>query len=150
MSKTPKKSKQIRDVKPLTFKNSTISLDDEQLIFQVTDRAGKEAHISIDWSALGRTWALFQQAAEKAAAARKKLGKSDVHQGDREIEAQVVRSFQVNNYVDQKIKLLSLHSPSGLRFDFAVPTNKHDQLRRPLHKAVAEELARDPGSEPTH
>lgn len=136
-------SPEIKDVKPVTFESFKISADGEQVIFELCDKSGNTAYIAVEWLKLGLTVQLIGRAAEKALEARRSLGKSDLFDGSGELTPQLVSTFQVSEFPDQNIKLLSLHSPTGLRCDFAIPTDVTDQRGRHYPRAIAEELLAD-------
>jgi hypothetical protein len=133
----------IPDVKPITFERFYVSKDGELLIFELRDKSGNKGHISVNWLALTTTVQLIGRAAEAAAKIRKSLGKSDDYSPAPGLSAQVVSAFQVSEFPVEKMKLLTLQSPVGFRCDFAIPTDKPDQLGRSLPRAIAEELLRD-------
>ena len=137
------KRKEIADVKPVTFEQFSISDDGEMLIFEVHDKSGNVGHIGINWLHLSVMVQLIGRAAEKASEARHSMGKSDFFEGPSSITAQIVSGFQVSEFPEEKLKLLSLVSPTGFRCDFAIPTGMLDQRKRPLHLAIAEELVLD-------
>jgi hypothetical protein len=134
---------QISDVKPITFERFDISADGELLIFEVCDKRGNKGHIAIDWLKLGITVQLLCRAAERGADARRTLGKSDDFMPKGDLTAQLVSGFQVSEYPDKKLKILSLQSPVGFRCDFAISTEMVDQRGRSLPRAIAEELLED-------
>jgi hypothetical protein len=137
---------QIDDVKPVTFERFDVSADGELLIFQVRDKRGNNGHIAIDWLTLGLTSQFLSQAAEKGAQVRQSLGKSDDFTPKSDLKAQLVSGFQVSEYPDQKLKILTLQSPVGFRFDFAISTEVSDQRGRSMPRAIAEELLHDAGT----
>ncbi len=140
----PKQTKyKIDNVKPVTFKRFIISDDGEKIIFEVHDKADKVGHIAVDWLDLGFTDQLIGRAAEAGAKARRALGKSDIFDGSSDLTAQLVSMFQVSEFPDQKLKILSLQSPIGFRCDFAIPTDAVDQRGRLYPRAIAEELLAD-------
>ena len=63
--------------------------------------------------------------------------------GSEELTAQLVSTFQVSEFPEQKLKILSLKSPAGFRCDFAIPTDALDQRGRLYPRAIAEELLSD-------
>jgi hypothetical protein len=133
--------RQFHDVKAISFEGYDVSSDGELVIFTVRDKAGTSGHIAVDWLALTTTIQLIGRGAERAAQARKQLGKSDDFTPVGGITAQVVSSFQVSEYPNG-LKILSLQSPTGFRCDFAIP-NTSDQLGRTMSRAIAEELLKD-------
>ena len=137
------RTEQVPDVKPISFERFNPSTDGELIVFEVRDKAGNKAHIAVDWLALTTTVQLFGRAAEAAAKVRKSLGKSDDYTPAPGLSAQVVSTFQVSEYPDHDLKVLSLQSPVGFRCDFAIPTKMTDQFGRSLPRAIAEELLRD-------
>jgi hypothetical protein len=130
----------------VTFERLVISSDGEMIVFEVRDGTGNVGHIGIDWLALSTTVQLIGRGAEEASKARRLLGKSDNFDSKKQVSAQLVPTFQVSDLSGQNLKILSLQSPVGFRCDFAIPTNKADQLGRPLHRATAEELLADTSS----
>src|SRR5437870_833133 len=69
--------RQLHDVKAISFEGYDVSSDGELVIFTVRDKAGNAGHIAVDWLALSTTVQLIGRGAERAAQARKQLGKSD-------------------------------------------------------------------------
>jgi hypothetical protein len=136
-------SRAIADVKPVTFQRFDISTDGETIVFELRQTGGGVGHIGIKWLDLSLAVQLIGQAAEKSSEVRRSLGKSDNFDGRGELTAQLVSTFQVSEYSDQKLKVLSLHSPIGFRCDFAIPTDAVDQRGRPYPRAIAEELLSD-------
>ena len=118
----------IPDVKAITFERFIVSTDGEQLVFMVRDRLGAQGHIAINWLALSNTVQMIHRAAEKGAEVRSALGKSDNFYPGPNLTAQIVSTFQVSEYPDEKLKILSLQSPTGFRADFAIRTDTPDQL----------------------
>ena len=140
----PKQARyKIDNVKPVTFERFAISDDGEKIIFEVRDKSGNVGHISVDWLKLSLIVQMIGQAAKKAMEVRRSLGKSDDFDGSTGLDAQLVSRFQVSEYPDQKLKILSLHSPTGFRCDFAIPTETVDQRGRRFPRAIAEELLED-------
>ncbi len=107
------------------------------------DKSGNVGHIAVDWLNLSPLVQLIGRAAEKASEIRRSLGKSDDFDGSSDLSAQIVSTFQVSEFPEQKLKVLSLQSPIGFRCDFAIPTDAVDQLGRSLPRAIAEELLED-------
>lgn len=133
------RSDKIDNVKPVTFERYMISNDGETIIFELHDKSGNVAHIAVDWLNLCLVVQLIGRAGEKASQVRSSLGKSDDFDGASGLSAQLVSRFQVSEYPEEKLKVLSLHS-AGLRCEFAIPTDKVDQRGRLFHHAIAEEL----------
>lgn len=120
-----------------------VSEDGDRLIFELVDSTGKTAHIMIAREHAGTVAQLVTRAVEQSAKTRAQLGKSELHSIDPNT-APVVASFEVTWYPDKHRKLLTLKSSSpAFEFDFAIPTNIRDQASRPMHKAIAAELAND-------
>ena len=140
----PKKPKyKISDVKPVTFERFFVQDDGERIIFEIRDKNGVTGHIAVDWRNLGLTAQLIGRAAEKGAEIRRTLDKSDIFDGSEALTAQLVSTFQVSEFPEQKLKILSLQSPAGFRCDFAIPTDALDQRGRLYPRAIAEELLAD-------
>ena len=133
----------LADVKAVTFDRCMVSDDGELLIFEVRDKRGNKGHIAVDWLKLGLTAQLLRNAAEKGAERRKSLGKSDDFVPREDLKAQLVTGFQVSEYPNEKLKVLTLQSPTGLRSDFAISTDMVDQRGRSMPRAIAEELLAD-------
>ncbi len=131
--------KQIADAKAVKFSGYIISNDGETIVFEVTQEDGNVGHIAVSWLHLSMVVQLIERAAEKASEIRRTIGKSD----HLDVTAQVVSGFQVTKFPDHNLKVLSLLSPTGLRWEFAIPTDTLDQRKRPLHLAIAEELVLD-------
>src|SRR5579871_5134804 len=108
--------KQLHDVKAISFEGYNISTDGEMIVFTVRDRAGNSGHVALDWLALSTTVQLIGRGAEDAAAARKKLGKSDDFKSVAGLVMQAVSTFQVSQHPNG-LKILSLQSPTGFRCD---------------------------------
>ncbi len=142
------RSQNITDVKPVTFETFHISEDGEKVVFEVRDKAGNSGHIAIDWLKLSTMVQLIGRAAEKASEVRRAIGKQDLFDGSLPVDVQLVSKFQVSEFPAEKLKLLSLHSPTGFRCDFAIPTETHDELGRPFHRALAEELLSEASDTP--
>ena len=140
---TRKTTYNLDNVKPVTFERFLISGDGEQIVFEVHDRSGNIGHIAVDWLRLSPTMHLFIRAAEEAAKVRQKLGKSDDFDASAGVTAQLVSAFQVSEFPDEKLKVLTLQSSAGFRCDFAVPTETLDQRGRRFPRAIAEELLQD-------
>lgn len=138
----PKAAFAIPDVKPVKIENSIVSVDGELLVLVVKDKRGNTGHIALDWLDIGISCQLIARGAEKAAARRRELKKSDDFIGG-PIKAQLVKTFQVSDFPDQKLKVLSLQSLTGLRCDFAIRTDMVDQRGRSYPHAIAEELIGD-------
>lgn len=137
----------IPNVKNITFERFFPAADGESIIFEVKDARGTVAHISIAWAHLATALQVIDRASEKTAERRKDLGKANEWDGIEKIQAQIVKTFQVSEVTDQKLKILSLQSPTGLRCDFAIPMSSADQRGRPMHRAIAEELTADLAAE---
>lgn len=144
---TNKPIQTLHDVKPVSFEQYHISEDGEQIVFTVHGKGGGVGHIAIDWLKLSLAIQLIQQAGEEAAEVRAHLGKSDDFAADEGCTAQLVKTFQVSELVDQNLKILSLQSPTGFRCDFAIPTDAVDQRGRSFPRAIAEELLSDAKTE---
>jgi len=134
---------EISDVKLITFERFLIQDDGERIIFEIKDRHGTVGHIAVDWLNLGLTVQLIGRAAEAGAEARRALDKSDMFDGSSDLTPQLVSTFQVSEFPDQNLKVLSLQSPTGFRCDFAIPTDTVDQRGRLYPRAIAEELLAD-------
>ena len=133
----------IEDVKSVTFERYMISDDGEKIVFEVRDKPGNVGHIAVDWIKLSLIVQLIGRAAEKASEVRRSLGKSDDFDGLSELSVQIVSTFQVSEYPEKKLKVLSFQSPTGFRCDFAIPTETTDQRGRRFPRAIAEELLED-------
>jgi hypothetical protein len=142
----PNRQVVLKDVKPITFEHFVISADGDQVVIQVKDKAGGIGHIALNWLHLGIASQLIIRAAEDASKVRRLLGKDDIFTGGPGLSAQLVSTFQVSEYPDQKLKVLSLQNPVGFRCDFAIRTDMVDQRGRSMPRAIAEELLADPPS----
>lgn len=142
MAKKPTNT--MHNVKPITFENYLVSEDGEQVVFELHQKSGGIGHISVNWQHLSLVIQVITRAAEAAAKTRLALGKNDNFDGRSSLQAQLVSGFQVSEFPEEGLKVLSLQSPVGFRCDFAIPSEAVDQLGRSLAQGIAAELLTEP------
>ena len=124
----------------LDFRRAVASDDGQAVLFEAADTAGKTIHIEVRWENLSLLAHMLNQAGVDAAQRREAAGISGEFTGVG--AAQIVSGFHISDAPDRKMKLLSLHSPSGLRCDFALGVEARDKEGRTLTNAIAEGLIR--------
>ena len=125
---------------PLTFREAVASEDGKVVLFDVLDANNKANLVQVAWENLSRLAHLLNFAGVDAAEKRKSLGESDMFTGAG--TAQLVSGFSIRDVPEKKLRVLSLHSPSGLRSDFVLPLEGKDSSGRSLLKVLAENLGR--------
>lgn len=130
------------NVMEVTFSAPMPSEDGELVILPIRDAAGNSATLAIRWSEVGTALQVLTRGIEKTGQRRKTLNKSELYAGEK-THPTLVETFQVSDFSQGRMKILSLTSVVGFRSDFALPTDKVDQLGRKFHEALAAELIED-------
>ncbi len=134
---------------PMTFHRADVSEDGEIVILTGKDKAGNQASIGIDWSAVPEVIDLMRRATSKLMIRREQLGKDSFMDLSKSIKPFIVSGFQGGHVPDKNHRLLSLQTRDGGRFDFAIPLDMTDQRRRSLVQGIADELLSGGGADDT-
>ena len=125
---------------PVTFTRALASDDGLSVLFEAFDGEQKTARFLVSWENLSMLAHMLNQAGVDAAEKRKMAGKSDEFTGVGQV--QLVSGFRIREVPERKLKVLSLHSPSGLRTDFALSVEARDANGKAMTQAMAEGLTK--------
>jgi hypothetical protein len=139
MSDKPQPSETMT-VFPVTFTRALASDDGLSVLFEALDGEQKTARFLVSWENLSMLAHMLNQAGVDAAEKRKMAGKSDEFTGVGQV--QLVSGFRIREVPERKLKVLSLHSPSGLRTDFALSIEARDANGKAMTQAMAEGLTK--------
>jgi hypothetical protein len=140
MSDKPDTADKPAAVFPMLFQRAVAGDDGQSVFFSVLDRQNQPAWVQVPWRNLSQMAHMLNQAGVEAAEKRKAKGEPGEFTGVG--SAQIVSGFRIANLPEQKVKLLSLISPSGLRADYALSADARGKDGRPILQALAEELAK--------
>lgn len=125
---------------PLRFLRTATSEDGKTAFFEVQSSDNKIIWLEVGWESLSQLAHMLNQSGVEAAEKRRASGVSDEFTGVGAV--QLVSGFRLRDVNDGKLRILSLHSPSGLRSDFALPLDATDAEGRSMVRTLGEGLAR--------
>ncbi len=138
----------IRDVKPVKIDSYKLSEDGEMIVLMIKDKLGNQGWIGLDWHDVPGALALIQKATEAAKEVRLKLGKMDTLIENQTKTFFVVSGYEVGEHSQGALRIMALHTPNGLRFDFSLsadmpdPRGTGDSLPEAIGKLL---IGTDPG-----